>query len=78
MNDWESVKEEKWYKEQVTLYNHLHTLSKIALDELDFLDKTGGEKDIILSHEEVEKRWNRVKEVRAIFEKLDPHYTQVK
>ena len=78
MNDWECVKEGEWYKDQVRLYNHLYNLSKIALKELDFLDKTGGEKDIILSHEEVEKRWDRVKEVRAIFKKLDPRYTQVK
>ena len=72
------VHNEEWYKDQVKLYRHLYNISNSALKELDCIGKTGGEKDIILSHEEVEKRWDRVKEVRSIFKKLDPRYTQVK
>ena len=77
MNDWDDVKEERWYKDQVRLYNHLNDLSRIALTDLDFIGKTSGSQSIVLTDEERMKRVDKVKQVRAIFKKLDPCYTQV-
>ena len=77
MNDWDDVKEERWYKDQVRLYNHLNDLSRIALTDLDFIGKTSGSQSIVLTDEDRMKRVDKVKQIRAVFKKLDPYYTQV-
>tara|TARA_R100000005_G_C4895593_1_gene140229 strand:+ start:432 stop:668 length:237 start_codon:yes stop_codon:yes gene_type:complete len=73
----EGVTEEKWYKDQVRLYGLLNELSKTALEELEFIADTNGSQDIRLSAKEIKKRESMVRQVRAIFKKLDPVHTQV-
>ena len=73
----EGVTEEKWYKDQVRLYGLLYDLSKNALEDLDFTASTNGSQDIRLSAKEIKKRESMVRQIRAIFKKLDPVHTQV-
>ena len=73
----EGVTEEKWYKDQVRLYGLLNEMSKNALEDLDFIASTNGSQDIRLSAKEIKKRESMVRQIRAIFKKLDPVHTQV-
>ena len=73
-----SVTQEEWYQDQVRLYDKLYILSKTALEELDFISKTNGTESIRLSAKEISKREHSIREVRALFKKLDPKHTQVK
>lgn len=73
----EGVTDEKWYKDQVRLYGLLNDLSKSALEDLDFIAKTNGSQDILLSAKEISKRTSSIRQIRAIFKKLDPVHTKV-
>ena len=71
------VTDKEWYKDQVRLYDKLYVLSKRALEELDFISKTNGTENIRFSAKEISKREDLIREVRALFKKLDPKHTQV-
>ena len=71
------VIDQKWFKDQMRLYGLLYDLSKLALEDLDSISKAEGFQDISLTDKELKKRQSTVRQIRAIFRKLDPVHTQV-
>ncbi len=72
-----NVKSQKWFTDQYRLYGLLNSLSASALKDLQYISDNDGLFDINLSDTEIEQRTIAIKEVREIFQQLDPQYTKV-